>query len=151
MRSHRAMRMMMWISHALAPLDWRAVSLFETTRVKVANCGAKGAATCIFKDPTLCARGLGCRPGALDIVEHGADIVVAESVAKADHVNLITLADEGGGAELDDREQLVVGVVPSMAARVVRLRFLSHRRPFERLRGSRNLPLAISSNLAHRC
>lgn len=60
------------------------------------------------------------RPCALDIVENGTDLRIAQHVCEAGHVALVAAADDGGGAFLDDPEQDLVGMVPCVAALVVR-------------------------------
>jgi DNA-binding transcriptional LysR family regulator len=60
------------------------------------------------------------RPRALDIVENGANIRIAQQVCEAGHVALVPATDDCGGAFLDDPEQDLVGMVPCVAALVVR-------------------------------
>ena len=62
-------------------------------------------------------------PGALDVGEHGPDLRVAEDIPKPGHVALVSAADDGCSAFPDDPEQDVIGMVPRVAARVVRWRW----------------------------
>lgn len=58
-------------------------------------------------------------PCALDVVENGADVRVAQHVCEAGHVALVSAADHGGGAFPNDAEQDIVRMVPGVAAGVV--------------------------------
>ena len=59
-------------------------------------------------------------PCALDVVENGADFRIAQHVGEAWHVTLVAATDDRGRAFLHDAEQNVVGMVPGVAAGVMR-------------------------------
>merc|ERR1711965_13506 len=56
------------------------------------------------------------RPCALDEVENGADLRVAQHVCEAGHVTLVSATDDGGGTLLDDAEQDLVGLALQISA-----------------------------------
>ena len=66
---------------------------------------------------------LALRPGALDVGEHGPDLCIAQHVCETGHIALVSAAHDGGRPFLDDAEQDIVGMVPCVAARVVRWRW----------------------------
>ena len=92
------------------------------------NCTAGRRGSSIPKVPSVWLRHillvgpLALWPGALDIGEDSPDLGVAEKIGKPRHVALIAAPDDGGRAFPDDAEQDVIGMVPRVAAGIVRWR-----------------------------
>src|SRR3546814_11263654 len=59
-----------------------------------------------------------CRPGALDVGEHGGDVPVAQYGLESGHIALVSGKD-AAGSFLRDLDELLVGVVPGVARSVV--------------------------------
>ena len=60
------------------------------------------------------------RPGRFYIGQDGDDFFVAKAVAKPGHTGFVTAPDHFFGTVLGDQEQLFIGVVPSVARRIMR-------------------------------
>ena len=92
------------------------------------NCTAGRRGSSIPKVPSVWLRHillvgpLALWPGALDIGEDSPDLRIAQDIGKAGHVALVATAHDGGRAFLDDAEQDVIGLVPRVAAGIVRWR-----------------------------
>src|SRR3546814_15492425 len=59
-----------------------------------------------------------CRPGALDVGEHGGDVPVAQYGLESGHIALVSGKD-AAASFLRDLDDLLVGVVPGVARHVV--------------------------------
>lgn len=99
------------------------------------NCNAHASSVCGSYDqnvPQTDTAASGClryvllvgafvlRPRILDIGEHGADLGIAEDIGKPWQVALVAVPHDRGGAFLHDPQQGVVGMVPRVAACIVR-------------------------------
>lgn len=84
----------------------------------------------------LLVSALSFRPGTLDKSEDSPDLGVAQGIGKTRHVALIAPPDDRGCTLLDDAEQHLIGMVPGVAALVV-------RRCGQPTRGKRRAPVRL--------
>lgn len=75
----------------------------------------------LLRQPRLTFADVGW-PAALDVREHGPDLVGGQGLAESRHVALVAFWRVGGDAVARDLEQHLVRVVPCMATRIVRRR-----------------------------
>src|SRR5690625_4695798 len=65
---------------------------------------------------------LALRPCALDVVENSLDLRIVQDVSKSGHVAFVVISHERSSTLLHDLEEHLVGMVPRMAASVMRWR-----------------------------